>query len=51
MDIREWSLIKGAEEGGLHNGRGRGQLKLYPFKKGGGKTFRHAKVGSHKVLR
>ena len=33
--IRDWSLITG--RGGLHNGRGGGHVKFYPYGKGGGR--------------
>ena len=36
--------------GGLQNGRV-GQVKIYPYKKGGGKSFSHAEGGAQKVLR
>ena len=34
--LRDWSLITG--RGGLQNGRG-GQVKFYPYEKGGRKKF------------
>ena len=38
--------------GGLQNGRGGGQVKFYPYKKGdgGGKRFSHAGRGVQEVL-
>ena len=46
--IRDWSLITGREAtkregGGVH-------VKFYPYEKGGGKSFSHAKGGAQKVL-
>ena len=37
--VRDWSLIKGRGGGGLQNGMwggGGGQVKFYPYEKGGG---------------
>ena len=43
--IRDWSLIM-ERGGGLQNGRGGGQVKLYPLRKeGGGKSLSHAEGG------
>ena len=47
--IRDWSLIMG-RGGGYKTGRGvggggGGQVKFYPYKKGGRKRFSHAEGG------
>ena len=50
-NFRKWSLITG--RGRLLNGRGRGVqvgLMFYPYAKGDGESFSHAKVGAEKVL-
>ena len=39
-DLRDWSLITG--RGGYKTGGGGGQVKLYPPKKRGVKSFSHA---------
>ena len=44
-------LVTNYGEGGLQNGRGGGQVKIYPYKKGGGKSLSRAEVGAQKVLR
>ena len=50
--LRDWSLITG--RGGLQNGRGQSSLfvnvKFYPMKRGGAKSFSHAEGGAQKVL-
>ena len=50
--LRDWSLIKG---GGYKTGGrgGGGNLKFYPYEKGGGdeNRFSHAEVGAQNVLR
>ena len=47
MIIRDWSLITGRGVGGLQYGRGAGQVKLYPYEKGGGdrNSFSHVEGG------
>ena len=45
-DFRDWSLITG--RGGYKTGGG--QVKFYPYEKGGQKRFSHAEGGSQKVL-
>ena len=48
--LRDWSLIM-RRGGGLQNGRGGGgTLSFTPMKRGGGKSFSHAKGGAQKVL-
>ena len=44
--VRDWSLIRGrGGGGGLQNGKGvgggEGQVKFYPYKKGGRNSFSH----------
>ena len=51
MDIREWQLITGAEEGGGERWEAAGATEVLPLQKGGGKTFSHAEGWAHKVLR
>ena len=48
--IREWSLITGSW-GSYKSGGGGGQVKFYPYKKGGTTSFSHAEGGTKKVLR
>ena len=49
VGLRDWSLITGGG-GGLKKGRRRGDVKFYPYEKGGQKIFCHAKGGAQKVL-
>ena len=45
----DWSLITG--RGATKRQGGGWQVKFYPYKKGGGKSFGHAESGAQKVLR
>ena len=49
--LRDWLLITGRGWRGYKTGGGGGQVKFYPYKKGGGGSFSHAEGGSQKVLR
>ena len=45
LGLRDWSLITG--RGGATKREG-GHVKFYPYEKGGGKSFSHAKRGGKK---
>ena len=50
VGLRDWSLITGRGRGGYKMGGG--QVKFYPYKRGGDKKcFSHAEGGTQEVLR